>query len=481
MKSIRHSLALSAASSYITFAFQIMTTVVIARLLTPEQIGTFAVAAVFTALVGAFRNFGITEYLIQEPELKPETVRAALAVNIIVSWSLGSMLALAAGAIARWYRHPEIATVIYIQASSFLLIPFGAITLAYLRRELDLKPVLVTGIFSNAVSALTGISLAWAGIGVTSLAWSGFAGVVASVLGAMWYRPATLPRWPSLKGASKAFRFGRYASGMYLFEQLGKGAPEMIIGRTIGIVPVAYFSRAAGVLELFDKLILNAVWPIVLPLFSKRQREGGRVSEAFMAATSYLLAVGWPVLAVFAVLAWPAIRIVYGDQWVPAVPLTPILVLAMALLLPYHLTKEALIAVGRMQDSTRLLMITHSLRVAGLLAGVPFGLEGACWGVVVAALLGVLLAHRALHGLLQIDLRVMLRMAGPCALITAGTVAPVAAITWAWPPGEHNFVRIALAGSAAAAAGWLLSARAVGHPVLGELRRAFAALQSKLA
>ena len=100
MSKVYRSLAYAAADSYLSVVLQLVSTVVLARVLSPQEIGTFAVAAVFTALASNFRNFGITEYLIQERELLPGTIRAAFAVNICVSWTMGILLLAASPLVA---------------------------------------------------------------------------------------------------------------------------------------------------------------------------------------------------------------------------------------------------------------------------------------------------------------------------------------------------------------------------------------------
>ena len=67
-------------------------TMIISRLLTPAETGVFAVAAVFAAFASTFRDFGVAEYLIQEKELDDTKIRAALTVNIVISWLMAIIL-----------------------------------------------------------------------------------------------------------------------------------------------------------------------------------------------------------------------------------------------------------------------------------------------------------------------------------------------------------------------------------------------------
>ena len=104
MTDVRRSFLLSFADNYLAIALQIASTVVIARLLTPAEVGVFAIAAVFSALASSFRDFGFAEYLIQARDLDHAKIRAALGMNIIVSWAMAATLFFAAPAPERFVR-----------------------------------------------------------------------------------------------------------------------------------------------------------------------------------------------------------------------------------------------------------------------------------------------------------------------------------------------------------------------------------------
>ena len=76
MNSVRRSVWLTFADSYFGLVLQIASTMIIARILTPQEIGVFAIAAVFSTLASMFRDFGVAEYLIQERELTSDKIAA---------------------------------------------------------------------------------------------------------------------------------------------------------------------------------------------------------------------------------------------------------------------------------------------------------------------------------------------------------------------------------------------------------------------
>ena len=88
MTSVRRSLAFALAESQLTFAVQFATAIVIARLLTPGEIGVYSIAFVALSIAHVLRDFGVVSYLIKEPELGVEKVRAASALSFSLSWTI---------------------------------------------------------------------------------------------------------------------------------------------------------------------------------------------------------------------------------------------------------------------------------------------------------------------------------------------------------------------------------------------------------
>ncbi len=471
MGSVRKSLALSAIDSYLALVLQIGSTVILARILTPEQTGVYAVAVVFSLLASTFRDFGVGEYLIQEPEINDQILRAALTVNIAVSWSMGLLLFVAAPFVADFYRSDSVRAVMRVLAINFVFIPFGAVTMAWYRRELNFKPILIAGLAANLTSFTVVVALGLLGFGHMALAWSSLAGVVATVATAILLRPASFPRWPGLAGVKKVFDFGKFASGIYFFGQAGKGAPEMVIGRAQDMAAVGIFSRAYGLIEIFNRLVLRALMPVYLPYFARSVRDDGVPRQGLLTAVSMLTVVGWPFLLFMGIAAYPAIRIMYGEQWLDAVPLAQILCVAGAIEIIYHPAKEALLAQGLARQGNNLQMIMQALRVAGLLATVPWGLAGACWGLLLASLAGAVASHRYLVRLSGWSAADAWRALRPSLAVSAVTVLPFFALSLLLPIGEHNYLLAGLAGGLGCALLWLAALRGFGHPLWAEIQR----------
>ena len=355
-----------------------------------------------------------------------------------------------------------------VQAFNFILIPFGAVTMAYFRRELDFRPIFIASLLANMTTFVVAILCAYWGFGYMSLAWSSLAGVVVTVGTSIWFRPIDFPKWPGIRGIVRVINFGKFVSGIYFFGQLGKGAPEMIIGRAQDMVGVALFSRGSGLVEIFNRTVLRAVMPVCLPYFAKGNREQGSVISGYLMSISYLTVIGWTFLAFIGIVAFSAIRIVYGLQWMASVPLAQILCAAGAIELIHHLAKEALIASGDVKRGNFLQIAIQGGRIAGLFAVIPFGLVGASWGLLAAAVFGTACSQWILTRAIGLRTRDVVVQCLPSFYIATVSTAPVA--LWVAVEGisEDNFLRFALGGGTLTVTIWLLALRAFRHPLWKE-------------
>lgn len=469
MGTVRKSIGYSSLNGWTGVAFQLVSTVVVARILTPEQTGVFAVAAVFASLASTFRDFGVGEYLIQERELTDDAIRAATTVNIAVSWAMAALLLLIAPWVAQFYRSDGVGNVMRVQAINFVLIPFGAVAMAWFRRELNFQPIFFANVIASTVSLVVVLSLATTGHGYMSLAWSSVAGVAVTVAASLYFRPKTFPRWPGLRGVREVVAFGKFVSGIYIFGQLGRGAPEMVIGRAHDMASVGMFSRANGMVEIFHSLVLRSIMPVCLPYFARSVRERGSPVRGLVTTMSYLTVVGWPFLAFMALTAYAVIRLMYGEQWLAAVSLSRLLCAAAAFELVYFPAKEAMLSVGRGKESNALQMLIQGFRLLGLLAAVPFGLNGAAWGLLIAAAFGLLASHLFLARTIGLGVAEIMRALRPSAGVTVLAMAPLCVLTVLVPIGVDNYLWVAGAGAVITAVCWLGSLRLLQHPLWPEI------------
>ena len=318
----------------------------IARLLTPEEIGVFSVTMVLLTFVATVRDLGAGQYLIQEKDLTYEKLRAVWAVQLGLGFGLAAVVSLISHPISQFYAEPRIGDVMLVIAINYLVNPFGSMTYAWLMREMQFEKVALMRFSSSLIGVIISGWLAWKNFGPISLAVGALASTSLNALIAVYFRPKWFPWMPGFTGIRGVLKFGSQLTGSSIVNVISSSAPDLLLGKLQGLISAGLFSRALGLVHMFYRLFVDAVGAVCLPWFAKHSREHGDLSEPFLRATAYVTALGWSFCIGIICLAHPIIRTLYGFQWDHAVDLARLLAIATAFSVPASLCPTALLSAG---------------------------------------------------------------------------------------------------------------------------------------
>ena len=466
---LRKALLINFAQNYGIIALQFTGSIILARLLSPGEIGIFSVASALIALAQAVRDFGVGQYIIQERELTQDRLRAAFSVSLLVAVVLAAITAGLSGVAADFYREPGVRNVMLVLSLNFLLIPFGQITLGYLQREMNFAAVAQVKIGSTVVHFGVSLAFAYAGHSYMSLAYASLANVLASAAIANLHRPAEVPWRMGFGEVRRVLNFGSLSVVSNLAGALAKGTADLVIGRMMSLVAVGLFSRAGGLIEIFNQGVMNALWAVALPHFSKTVREGGDVRGDYLRSAGFITGVAWPFFVVLALLGEPVVLLLYGEGWKDCIPLVKWFCLAYWVIAPFYLFSSVLIAIGQigkvMWVELASLPVQFGLYVAGALTG---DLEAVAAASVAyqgfKAVFVYLLLSRHLGFRLAEFAGALWRSLG-VTVGTAGITFPVVMLS----ESIHAAVWLQiLLGGGAATLAWMLSIFVLRHSLRGE-------------
>ncbi|WP_418140118.1 oligosaccharide flippase family protein [Marinobacter sp. MA] len=375
MSDVRKAVVFSFVTRYGLMIIGLASTMIIARLLTPEEIGTFAIASAITVVMTEFRLLGAGMYLVREEELTETKVRSAMGLTMLISWSMGVGIWFVAPLVANFYELAPLTPIFRILSVSFFLAPMISIPTALLMRAFKFKEILIIRLVTSLSNLVTTISLIFAGFSFYSLAWGYTVAVLVEVILVYWLRPPETRWLPSLHQLGTVMRFGIYSSLAGFFRRGVITAPDMVIGKLGTTAQVGLFSRGLGFIEFMSQTLMMGAKPVVLPYLSEVQRSGNDVNDAYTSASVMLGAVLWPVLAVASVVSLPTIRLFFGDQWDAAAPFAAILA-GWAMLRGVHwFSGDLFLARGYERVMVVKEGILFALYFSGVVFSYPLGLE----------------------------------------------------------------------------------------------------------
>ncbi|MBL0089998.1 MAG: lipopolysaccharide biosynthesis protein [Ideonella sp.] len=351
--STRRALLFSFMDRYAGLTISIASSMVIARLLTPGELGVYSVAMVLLGFLQTLRDFGAGQYLVQERELDSNRIRAVWTIQLVTGILFACIAFLAANPVAKFYADMRIEGVMQIVALTFLVNPFGSLSYAWLTREMRFDSLAIMRFSSNSAGAIISMILAWQGYGVASLAMGGLGSTFVGAAMGIIFRPSGFPWLPGLSELRRVFSFSATVSVQSLLNTLSAAAPDLLLGKLQTMTDAGLFSRAAGLVNMFTHLFADAVHSVAFGALAREARGEGQVAELFMKATLYMTTVGWTFLLALVVLAEPLVMLFYGDQWGYAVPLVRWLGVAAIVAAPAMFCGTTLLAMGRSKESLR--------------------------------------------------------------------------------------------------------------------------------
>jgi len=464
---LRRSLALSFAEKYALLLLALAGSMVLGRLLTPAQTGVYSVAAVLAGLAQVLRDFGVGQYLMQEKDLAAAKLRAALGVSVASAWTLGLLVLLAAAPLAAFYKEPSLRPVLQLLVLNFLMVPFTSVTVALLRREMRFAAILAVNAAAACAQLACSVWLAWLGWGSLSLACGAAAGGGAALLASVALRPSGLPWLPHWRGAGTVLRFGGYAAGGGLIDEAGVAAPDLIVGKLIGVAGAGIYGKAQSVINLFNQAITSAVSPVAFALYAAQARAGQDARGAYLKTISCMTALAWPFFTCLALMALPVVRLLYGDQWDAAVPLIQVMCAAAGLYSMFSMARYLFLAGGHVRAQARLDAMSVPVRIAAVLLAASFGLDYVAWGVLAGALGRSWFTWRCLARQAALPLAPQWAAVARSAALAGLTALGPLAARLALPPGPFQL----LAAGAGGVLLWVSGVLWLEHELAAELRR----------
>lgn len=472
MTSIRKAVFISFAEQYSTLFISFAGVMLIARLLTPIEIGIYSVASAVTGIVQMLRDFGIGNYLIQERELTRERIQTALTIAIITSWTVGGLLYLSSPWVAAFYSEPGLVDLIKVQCINFLVIPFTAPILALLRRDMQFSVLFRINVICSIVQFVASVGLATLGYGYMSLAWASVANVMCLMLLVNASRPKDAWIIPGLKEWRRIASFGVQTSVAAIIAEIAMSMNDLILGRFLGFQAVAFYSRAQGLIYLFHRDMMNAVRKVAFPAFAQAVREDKDLLRAYLLSVNYTTVFAWPFYAFLSLYAYPIVQLMFGDQWDEAIPLVRILVVAGAIGALWSLWSNALLATGHVNKVMRSEIIVQIARVILVFYAASISIKMTCYALIIIYVFQLLISTHYLNQTIGLQLRILLLNNLNSFVVTLICMIIPVLCYW-YLPADFSLVGSLLVSATTCVLGWLFGVFVTRHPIHVELVRLF--------
>ncbi len=360
----------------IKFALNLGFTVLMARLVAPDDFGRVAIAVTVVGFFRVFKEAGLSIATVQREGITHAQVSNLFWINLGVSALITLLLSASAPVMAWFYKDPKLIEIMVLLSLTFIFSGSIVQHQALLSRQMRFKLVAVIEIGSTLTGYLTGVVMAWRGLGCWSLVGSTLAMELSALL-LTWFASGWRPQLPA-KGVKtrQLLGFGaNLTAGSFLYS-IARGLDGLFIGRLYGAQAVGFYSRATVLLMRPLEQFLSPINAVFVPSLSRLQNQPERYRRAFLGAFETIGLVTFPVTGLFLSVAHPLILVVLGHRWEAASSIFAGFTLV-ALYFPLANVSTWLFASqGRGKDWLIATSAVSCVTVAAFLAGLPFGPTG---------------------------------------------------------------------------------------------------------
>ena len=309
----------------VTVIIQLASTVVLARMLTPDDYGIMGMVLSFVALAALFKDLGLSSAAIQKADLTVDQQSNLFWVNAAFGSALTVIFALAAPLVAWFYGHPELLGVSWVLSLTFVIGGLSAQHNAMLVRHMHFGRQGGVNIASIVVTFAVSFILAHLGYRFWALAWGHVAGATTRTLLIWQLSPFVPGSWKNGAGTMSMIRFGVNVTGFNLVNYFSRNLDNILIGKFVGAEALGLYGRAYQ-LMLFP--IINLRGPIeavTYPALCRLQDNPADWRRYYMQTLRILAFLTMPLVAWLFLVSEQLILFLLGEQWVGVVPLFRIL------------------------------------------------------------------------------------------------------------------------------------------------------------
>ena len=375
----------SGASTMVLFFTRLGTSMVLARLLFPEDFGLMGLAVIVTQFAKRLTSFGFNMAVIQRKELKAEHLDTVFAVNLLLVSCVTVTIYLGADYLAEFFNSSPLSPILRVISLLFIIQGLSSINEALLIRNMKFAELAVADVLGTLITFISPIFFALAGYGVWSLVWGRFLGSSTTMIilffYSRWY-PTFHFRFWALKDV---FSFGfwifiiRYLT--YFIEKLD----YIVIGKFLGVSPLGLYERAYTLTDTPRGLIQTTTQKVLFSAFSQIQDDNVRIAKVLKKGIASVSVVIYGSFIWMHFAAPSLVTVLYGDKWISSIAPVQIMcfsgvVYSLTLLFFPVINAKSLVAKRAMCQFTYLIILAFSLWY-----GLRGGINGVAWGVTIAS------------------------------------------------------------------------------------------------
>ena len=380
------SMLWSAVQKYIILGVSFVSSIILARLLTPYDYGCIGMLEIFITIATIMIDGGFGAALLQKKRPTEEDYSTIFYWNMFISTIMYAALFFFAPLIAKFYKIPLLSAVLRVQGLVLFINALKMIQSNQLRKQFRFKEMAIVVVLSSIISLLITIVLAFQGYGVWALVAQHLLIALLPMM-AFWI----ITKWKpmllfSLRSFTELFSFGGFMFLTDIINTLSDNLQGLLIGRFYNPAAMGYYAKAKTTEGLASGGISQVVSTVTYQLYAEVQDDLPMLVNFLKRITTSIAYVTFPLILSLIILAKPLFIILYSDRWLPSVPYYKILALASFAICLQAVNLQAIAAIGKSKTMFNWTLVKKIVGIILIVSGLVFyGITGLLIGMVLNA------------------------------------------------------------------------------------------------
>lgn len=365
---------------------QVGSTLVLVRLLVPDDFGVLGMAMFFVGIGQLLADFGIGSALIQTRSDDRLVLSTCFWLNLAVAATLAALMLAGSPFIGSFYNRPDLVPVVAVLSLNLLLAGLQVVPAALLYRDMRFSDLARAQVLGSLVGGTTAILLAWADAGVWALVAQPLVGSSVNLL-SCWWAGRWLPRFEfSWLRAAPLARFSAALLATNLVGYGNRNVDGMLIGRVLGAVPLGQYSLAIQLMLYPLQQVSSVIVRVMFPALVHIKDDLPRLRAAYLKAIGFIAFITFPIMGGLFALADPFVAVVFGPNWTAVAPLLKILAWVGMLQSIGTTMGTIYLVTGNPGVALRVTLIAAPIFIGGIAIGLVWGINGVAIGYAIASL-----------------------------------------------------------------------------------------------
>lgn len=365
--------------------------IILARLIAPDQFGMIAMLTVFISVANCFVDSGLGQALFIKKERTQVDCSTVFWFSLIASVICYGILYLGAPLVSRFYNMQELTPILRVSSLSIIIGTLGAVNRMFLEIDLDFKTLAKYNIAGLVISGAVGIALAYCDFKVWALVYQNLTMTIITtffiIIKVKW-----LPSFVFSKTSFREFfTFGVKMLASRILDTIYTNIYAITIGKFYRSSELAFYNRAQQIKTMTSSLPTGILQSVTFPLLVNLKGDDELLKNAYRRIIRISAFVIFPLCLGVGAVAYPLINTLFTDIWIYAATILSIVVFA-GMWYPIHaINLNYLIVKGRSDLFLRLEIIKKIVGVIILCITIPMGIEAMCYGSVISSFISLIL------------------------------------------------------------------------------------------